>query len=120
MGSSMMTIWGSPIRAWAIPRRCIIPLEYFLMLIFLAWSSPTSSRRSWWVIKLEGNHTELLREWGFKGVSTIGHLTQVEVAPQDLWQALEKVRSQGIPLYSLERKRLTLEDIFVKEVKGEA
>lgn len=78
------------------------------------------SETPWWVIKLEGNHLNILKGAGFSRVSTMGHLTQVEIPPQDLWEALEKVKSLDIPLYSLERKRLGLEEIFVKEVKGEA
>ena len=78
------------------------------------------SESPWWLIKVEGDHRETLKKAGFSQVSTLGHLTQVEVAPQDLWQALDKLKRLGLPLYSLERKRLSLEDIFVKEVKGEA
>jgi len=78
------------------------------------------SETPWWVIKLEGNHQETLQELGFQRVRIMGQLTHLEVPPQDLWEALERVRSLEIPLYSLERKRLGLEDIFVKEVKGEA
>ncbi len=82
--------------------------------------SPSQLAESpWWVLRLEGNHQEILRKAGFPRVVLMGHLTQVEVPPQDLWEALERIRTLGLTLYSLERKRLSLEDIFVKEVKSE-
>jgi ABC-2 type transport system ATP-binding protein len=78
------------------------------------------SENPWWIIKLEGHHGGTLQEAGFFRVTSMGHLTQVEVPPGDLWEALEKIRTLSIPLYAVERKRMGLEEIFVKEVKGEA
>ncbi len=72
-----------------------------------------------WVLKLEGDHVDALQERGFSQISRVGHLTQVELPPEDLWEALDTVKGLALPIYALEKKRLTLEEIFVREVQSE-
>ncbi|RLD97240.1 MAG: ABC transporter ATP-binding protein, partial [Aquificota bacterium] len=88
-------------------------------LTYLGSLSQLSETPSW-VLKLEGNHVETLRERGFPRVSLVGHLTQVELPPNALWEALDTVKGMALPIYALERKRLSLEEIFVREVQSES
>ena len=88
-------------------------------LTYLGSLSQLSETPSW-VLKLEGNHVETLRERGFPRVSLVGHLTQVELPPDALWEALDTVKGMALPIYALERKRLSLEEIFVREVQSES
>ena len=88
-------------------------------LTYLGSLSQLSETPSW-VMKLEGNHVETLRERGFPQVSLVGHLTQVELPPDALWEALDTVKGMALPIYALERKRLSLEEIFVREVQSES
>jgi ABC-2 type transport system ATP-binding protein len=72
-----------------------------------------------WILKLEGDHRNTLQERGFQDVTLIGHVTQTEIPENGLWDTINAVEDLGLPLYALERKKLTLEEIFVKEVQGE-
>ncbi len=72
-----------------------------------------------WILKLEGDHRDALQERRFQSVTLVGHVTQTEVPENRLWDAINVVKGLGLPLYALERKKLTLEEIFVKEVQGE-
>ena len=73
-----------------------------------------------WILKLEGDHRNTLQERGFQNVKLAGHVTQAEIPENGLWDAVNAVRGLGLPLYALERKKLTLEEIFLKEVHGES
>lgn len=81
-------------------------------------TSPELERRNplkGWILRVGGDQRAYFLEKGWR-VTVEGHITRVEVPSQELWNSLELVRTHNLFLYSLEKVRLSLEDLFVKEV----
>ncbi len=72
-----------------------------------------------WLLKIEGDYRGILREKGLTHATMVGRITQVEIQEDELWEVMDAVRGCNLPIYSLEKRRCSLEEIFAKEVGSE-
>ncbi len=88
-------------------------------LAYLGHLSDLAAREPEWIIKLDGDRTSVLSEAGWDKVSLEGLLTRVELPKDGLWAFLNTVQSLDLPLHSMEKKRLSLEELFIRQVHSE-
>lgn len=89
-------------------------------LAYLGHLSDLADREPGWVVRLEGDRTSVLaEEERCDKVFLEGRLTKVELSKDRLWAFLNIVQDLDLPIHSIEKKRLGLEELFIRQVQSE-